>query len=526
MKSRLVVFRPSALSLLAVLAATLIGLALPAGAWAAEHLGVRVSTDRGDDGVYNPGDPLEISTRVTGDAYLLVYEIDAEGEVHVLFPFERGEAYVEGPATVNLPTGDSDYQLVVEGPVGEGYIVAIASREPFEDLPWYLRPADQKAEELGYHGETDGDEVEGVTAEVRIVGDPFVAMERIRRKVLADPSDRESFATDYTSYYVHQAVRYPRYLCYDCHRPGQWAWWDGFDPYYASCTAMDFQVNASWWWGPSYWFGQVPYYVFVYRPDCPPRYRRYGGRGAWFSSWDGSRRWANLWGGPLRRYKTPPPPGYISPPSKFDQGGRRRDGRPFMPPGFLASAHGTPRVSPPERGVGGRQRPAVGPVAGSRNDAFFRQSRRSGGITFYPRDRATQGQRGVRVDRPTRTERPWAGYGRPSERLPDARPMRRFEERGRGAESPRYIDRGRERPFTTPRESAPRRVGEIRSSPYVPRSSGPPRESRGWSSPAPDRGQRSSPPSPSVRAPARGLDRPAPSTTAPRQWDGGSRRGR
>ena len=86
MKSRLVVFRPSALSLLAVLAATLIGLALPAGAWAAEHLGVRVSTDRGDDGVYNPGDPLEISTRVTGDAYLLVYEIDAEGEVHVLFP--------------------------------------------------------------------------------------------------------------------------------------------------------------------------------------------------------------------------------------------------------------------------------------------------------------------------------------------------------------------------------------------------------------------------------------------------------
>ena len=30
--------------------------------------------------------------------------------------------------------------------------------------------------------------------------------------------------------------------CNDCHRPGAWAWWDGFDPYYTHCSVVDFSV--------------------------------------------------------------------------------------------------------------------------------------------------------------------------------------------------------------------------------------------------------------------------------------------
>ena len=40
----------------------------------------------------------------------------------------------------------------------------------------------------------------------------------IRRRVLADPQDPDAFGTSYATYYVHNEVRYPRYLCYDCHR--------------------------------------------------------------------------------------------------------------------------------------------------------------------------------------------------------------------------------------------------------------------------------------------------------------------
>src|SRR5207237_4509879 len=182
--------------------------------------------------------------------------IDAEGNVRLIAPEWGARGFVPGGETFQVPSPHSDMELVVQGPVGQGFLVAIASREPFQAMPWYLRPYNAQAEEIGYQGRPDDENDEdGVTAEGKIVGDPFVAMERIRRRVLAEPEDEESFATAYTSYYVHQAVRYPRYICYDCHRPNQWAWWDGFDPYYATCSVMDFRVNWSWAWGPAYWYG-------------------------------------------------------------------------------------------------------------------------------------------------------------------------------------------------------------------------------------------------------------------------------
>ena len=32
-------------------------------------------------------------------------------------------------------------------------------------------------------------------------------------------------------------------------------------------------MNWSWYWGPSYWYGHVPYFVYVPRYDCPPHQR-------------------------------------------------------------------------------------------------------------------------------------------------------------------------------------------------------------------------------------------------------------
>jgi hypothetical protein len=303
---------------------------------------VEVWTDKGQDAVYQPGDPLIVKVRVSDDAYLMVYEIDSEGNVRLISPEWGKRGFVKGGETFQVPSPESDMELVVSEPVGEGYIVAIAARDPFRSMPWYLRPYNAQADEMGYRGAPEDDdegEDQGVTTDGKIVGDPFVAMERIRRRVLADPDDQESFGTAYTSYYVHHEVKYPRYVCYDCHRPHMYSWWDGFDPYYASCSVFQFRVNYAWGWGPAYWFGYVPYYYYVLRPDCPPRYAMYSSHaGGCFSSWDGRRAWNSMWG-PLTRPHTAPPPGYI-PPNKADgQIGQRQ------PPGFLAGG----------RTLGGRQ---------------------------------------------------------------------------------------------------------------------------------------------------------------------------
>ena len=430
----------------------LLAASLPASS--ASALSVEISTDRGKDAVYRVGDPLSIQARTSDNANLIVYEIDAEGYVHLLFPDRDSSPLVQGGTTYDLPAPDSNLELVVRGPVGQGYIVAIASYVDFVDLPWYLRPYDAQAEEMGYEGEPDDEQ--GITAEGRIVGDPFVAMERIRRRVLADADDEMLFATAYTSYYVGHEVQYPRYLCNDCHRPGYYSWWAGFDPYYSQCSVFQFRVNWAWRWGSPYWTGFVPHYVYSYRSDCPPQYRLYGSQGVRHSSWDGWRRWTNLWGGPLRRYKNDPiprtahdpnrrwpkdvtPPGYLTgggrrwrggvarDPVARDQGGdrggrqvrdldRRLAQRPVRMPRFTQR---DPRqrvgdVIGRERRTGdlGRREPRIGDVRRSEprvGDLFPRERRADGGQVREPR----QNDRGqVREPRQNGGGRPEPRQGR------------------------------------------------------------------------------------------------------------------
>jgi len=428
------------------------------GARAAQRgLDVEVWTDRGHDGVYQPGDAMEVRTRTSDDAYLLVYEIDAEGRVNLLYPDRGSRGFVDGRETLKVPSERSNLELVVEGPVGQGFVVAVASREPFRDLPWYLRPYDVHAEGVGYAGEPDDEE--GVTREGRIVGDPFVAMERIRRRVVRDADAADAFATAYTSYYVHHEVRYPRYLCNDCHRPNRWTWWDGFDPYYAQCSVFDFRVNWGWGWGPSYWFGAVPYYYYVYRADCPPRYRPYSTRTICYSSWDGWPRWSSLWGGSLRRYKSDPPVGYI-PPSKYkDQRVRS------LPPGFASF-----------RDVGrGRHAGSLAPASRGPRDAAERgfKGDRPTAAEELGRSGSSRSLSGVRQARGLRPRDPGAGHdpralGRGGhERAPGLEGSRESlrrdaihgSDRGHGGLRPREI-RG-ESPAIEPRQERPREEPRI-----------------------------------------------------------------
>src|SRR5512134_2657147 len=94
----------------------------------ARGLDVEVWTGRGDDAVYQPGDALEVRARASDDAYLLVYEIDAEGYVRLLYPYRGGTGFVEGRHTYTVPPERANVELVVErGSVGQCYVVAIAS---------------------------------------------------------------------------------------------------------------------------------------------------------------------------------------------------------------------------------------------------------------------------------------------------------------------------------------------------------------------------------------------------------------
>ena len=446
----------------------------------ASGLSVNVWADRGADAVYEPGDRVQVRARASDDANLLVYDIDAEGNVHVLFPYRGRSGYVDGRQTFMIPANDTQDELVVRGPVGQGYIVAIASRAPFRDLPWYLRPYDPQAEGVGYVGgpENAGDEDDFVTREGRIVGDPFVAIERIRREVVSDPDDRDGVATAYVSYYVHDHVRYPRYVCNDCHRPGHYAWWDGFDPYYASCSVVDFRVNFGWFWGTPYWSSCVPYYVYVVRPSCPPYYQPWAGN--CFSSWDGWRRWNTLWGSHLTRYKPAAPPVAYIPPSRYKWDRRWQSDRP-APPGFLTAGGSRGRIQAPRMPQSGD--PLSGVVA--------RTDWRPGGELRRPIERAPLGEAPRQGDATGRfVERPRRGV----ERSPVG------DANGEGGQT--YGGRREGRPATEPPRNEP---------PVNVRREGRP----GWSD-SPPRNERPAPPRNEPPVNVRREGRPGWSDSPPR----------
>ncbi len=397
------------------LAAVLALLAAPARiANAYDDLAVEIWTDRGSNAVYEINDDIEITARASDDAYLLVYEIDSEGYVRMLYPMEGSGGWVEGREALRVPPSSADYGLAVQGPEGVGYIVALASSEPFRRMPWFLRPHRSDADPADYSGEEDDEE--GITREGRIVGDPFVAMERIRRRVLDPELPESEFASAYVSYYVGHRFRYPRYLCYDCHRPGYWAWWHGFDPYYTTCSVFSFRVNVDWWWGYPCWTGYVPYYVYYVRPDCPPFYRTYVNLR--YSAWDGWRRWCNLFGNRIVRYKPPATPlgyqapqhdrrgGYVRnpdkplPPGFREPGSRRGAFAAKLPPGRMDPGGREERQRRPSVAGGGTERRSVGRLPSRAPFQEGRQDdRRDGRAWREPTGRSEDQEHGIRSRR-------------------------------------------------------------------------------------------------------------------------------
>jgi hypothetical protein len=472
--------RPSPNGFPRALLATSLALAFGAAPAAAGALDVEVWTDRGDDAVYRTGDAMRIKVRTSADAHLLVYELDTDGNVNLLYPWQRGNGFVHGRQTLRLPEDATDYELVVGRETGQGFLVAIASERPFRDLPWFLRPFDPQAASFGYvGGPGDGAPAEeGFDESGRVVGDPYVAMERIRRRVLDRPGELDGVATDYTTYYVHEVVRYPRYLCNDCHRPGNWAWWSGFDPYYASCNVFDFRVNWGWHWGPQLWTSYVPYYYYVVRTDCPPRYRPWAGNRNRFSAWDGWGRWSDLWGGELRRYKpTPAPVSYAPPPPR---GMVWRKGE--TPPGFVP-----PDVRRQTGSAGGGMRDWVNRERGTRERPVVQG--RDGGPR-EPGVRTPGGARPPRNEGEPARER-WRGRGSSGERRPagegtpppDAR-ERGQREQGRPDRTPTWRPRNEAPPRQEPRRDPPRQDPPPRQE-ERPRQQEPPRQDPGYKQPPP-----------------------------------------
>jgi len=144
----------------------LVGLGLPARGWAddenypplrdenyapnrivpgprGEPLEIELWADRDNEDTYYEGENITLYFQTNRDAYVTLYNIDAQGNVFLLYP-QHPDAphFVRGGVTYELPDRRDDYDLWITGPPGVEFVQAVASLRPFdvpEDWPSYSR---------------------------------------------------------------------------------------------------------------------------------------------------------------------------------------------------------------------------------------------------------------------------------------------------------------------------------------------------------------------------------------------------
>jgi hypothetical protein len=223
---------------------------------------VEIWTDRGTGSVYVPGERVDVFMQPAYDCFVIVYDIDTDGNVRLLFPYDsRDDGFVRGGQVYRLGmSGYGGYR--VTGPSGVEYVHVLSSFKPFRPVYWHGQ-AGYAAYSLDatWRGFSD---YWGAAVPPRVYGDPFVAMQSIDEFICYDALEAGIAFADFTYFYVEHRVSYPRYLCYDCH-----GYQPAFHPYVDVCAGFHISFVAcdpcykpcSWWWwcspkrvycGPSY----------------------------------------------------------------------------------------------------------------------------------------------------------------------------------------------------------------------------------------------------------------------------------
>ena len=241
------------------------------------NLDVKVWVDKGEGALYHPGEDIKVYFRASHDCYVVLYDIDTRGYVHLLYPTDTGDdPYVEGGRVYRIPNRLDDYDLTVDGPNGVEYIQVVASLEPI-DYPNFPGAYSEENEEI-YAYKLDGE-------------DPYEFMEDINSEIVS--SDYAADVCIFNVEYPHPKWYYwPEVVYVD--RPVDLVWGGAYfgypwgvevwiDGVFYGITPLtipalvvgrhycSFWFHGGWIWRD--WFHVRYDHILRVWPDCGDRYR-------------------------------------------------------------------------------------------------------------------------------------------------------------------------------------------------------------------------------------------------------------
>ncbi len=194
----------SKLILFAGLAVILVIAPSAAGSTVGPQAYVDVWTDRGEGEIYNRGEAIDIYVESSFDAYVLVYTIDTDGYINVIFPYDcRDDGFLRGGGAYRIVSGKED-GFYADGSKGVGYVRAVASASPIRRLYWPGCPGYER-----YAGQVNWStfaDYWGPALPEQIYGDPYLAMQSIDEFICWDSINSGAVSVNYTYYYVMEEV--------------------------------------------------------------------------------------------------------------------------------------------------------------------------------------------------------------------------------------------------------------------------------------------------------------------------------
>jgi hypothetical protein len=255
-----------------------------AGSVAGPTAYVEVWTGKGEGEIYDMGENIDIYVRPSFDAYVIVYTIDTNGYVDVIFPYDcQDDGYLIGGRDYQV-AGDRSHGMRVSGSKGVAYVRALASATPFRRLYWPGCPGYERyADDVSWATFAD---YWGPALPERISGDPYVAMQSLDEFICWDAVNTGAVSVDYSYYYVMEMVERPVYFVSgDFCLPPTYYW-----PYWNACwdACWGFSIRfGSYYpiWNPCRWTWCTP--TWCAPSWCWPTWYRpaYAHHGPRYSCW-------------------------------------------------------------------------------------------------------------------------------------------------------------------------------------------------------------------------------------------------